>query len=193
MSIPSTHEITRLLRAWNDGDAAALDQLAPLVHDELHRLARRYMAGEREGHILQTTALVNEAFLRLIDWKNVKWENRSHFYGLAAQIMRRILVDFARSQKREKRGGGAIQTSLSDLSGIPQEPSADLIALDDALDALEQLNPREARVVELRYFAGLSLEETADAMGISVAKVRRDWGVAKAWLFRELTKRRIDR
>ena len=188
METPSTQEITQLLVAWNNGDAAALEQLTPLVHTELHRLAKRYMAGERAGHILQTTALVNEAWLRLIDWQNVEWQNRAHFFGLAAQMMRRILVDFARAQHREKRGGDTLQVSLSEAANVPQEQGADLVALDDALQALEKLDPRQARVVELRFFAGLSHEETAEALKVSVATVRRDWSLAEAWLFRELSK-----
>ena len=184
---PSTHEITQLLVAWNNGDALALNQLMPLVHRELHRIARRYMAAERPGHILQTTALINEAYLRLIDWKNVEWQSRAHFFGLAAQVMRHILVDFARAQAREKRGGAALQVSLSNAAEIDTEQSADLVALDDALQALEKLDPRQARVVELRFFAGLSLEETAEALKTSVGTVRRDWSLAEAWLYRELS------
>jgi RNA polymerase sigma-70 factor (ECF subfamily) len=188
MAAPSTQEITQLLVAWNNGDAAALEQLTPLVQGELHRLAKRYMAGERQGHILQTTALVNEAFLRLIDWKNVEWRNRAHFFGLAAQIMRRVLVDFARARRREKRGGDEIHVSLSEAANIAQERSADLEALDDALQTLEKMEPRQARVVELRFFAGLSLEETAEALNISLSTVRRDWILIEAWLYRELNK-----
>jgi RNA polymerase sigma factor (TIGR02999 family) len=188
MAIPSTQEITQLLVAWNNGDAAALEQLTPLVHAELHRLAKRYMAGERQGHILQTTALVNEAWLRLIDWQNVEWQNRAHFFGLAAQVMRRILVDFARARHREKRGGDALQVSLSEAANVPQEKGADLVALDDALQALEKLDSRQARVVELRFFAGLSNEETAEVLKVSDGTVRRDWSLAEAWLYRELSK-----
>jgi len=188
MAIPSTQDITQLLVAWNNGDQAALEELAPLVHQELHRLAKRKMAGEGPGHILQTTALVNEAYLRLIDWKSVNWQNRAHFFGLAAKIMRHILVDFARARHRDKRGGDALQVSLSEAAGVAQEQSADLVALDDALQRLEQLDPRQARVVELRFFAGLSLDETAEALKVSVATVRRDWKMAEAWLFRQLSK-----
>ena len=184
---PSTHEITQLLVAWNNGDAVALDRLMPLVHKELHRIARRCMAAERPGHILQTTALINEAYLRLIDWKNVEWQNRAHFFGLAAQVMRHVLVDFARAQAREKRGGGVLKVSLSEAAGIDRAESADLVALDDALQALEKLDARQARVVELRFFAGLSLEETAEALRVSVGTVRRDWSLAEAWLYRELS------
>jgi RNA polymerase sigma factor (TIGR02999 family) len=188
MTAPSAQEITQLLVAWNNGDTAALEQLTPLVQAELRRLAKRYMAGERQGHILQTTALVNEAFLRLIDWRNVEWRNRAHFFGLAAQIMRRILVDFARARDREKRGGDALLVSLSEAVNVPSERSADLVALDDALHTLEKLDSRQARVVELRFFAGLSLEETAEALKVSLSTVRRDWSMAEAWLFRELNK-----
>ena len=189
MNIPPSHEITQLLIAWNNGDRAALEKLAPLVHAELHRIAKRYMAVERPGHILQTTALVNEAYLRLIDWKNVQWQNRAHFFGLAAQIMRNILVDFARANAREKRGCGAVQVSLSQADKIDTEPTADLVALDDALQMLEKLHARQARVVELRFFAGLNLEETAEALKVSVGTVRRDWSMAEAWLYRELSQR----
>jgi RNA polymerase sigma factor (TIGR02999 family) len=186
-AVPSSHGITQLLVAWNNGDEVALEQLTHLVHAELHRLAKRYMAGERRGHILQTTALVNEAYLRLTDWKNVQWQNRTHFFGLAAQIMRRILVDFARTQQSEKRGGDGLQVSLSEVGKIGREESPDLVALDDALQALEKLDPRKARVVELRFFAGLSLKETAEALKVSVSTVRRDWSLAEAWLYRELS------
>ena len=147
MAVPSTREITKLLIAWNNGDAEALEQLAPLVQAELHRLAKRYMAGERQGHILQTTALVNEAFLRLIDWRNVEWQNRSHFYGLAAQIMRRILVDFARARHYAKRGGAAQQVSLDEAVTIHEDRSAELIALDEALKSLAEIDPRKSQVV----------------------------------------------
>ena len=186
MQTHSAHEITQLLVAWNNGDLLALEHLTPLVHKELHRIARRHMAGERPGHILQTTALVNEAYMRLIDWKNVEWQNRAHFFGLAAQVMRHILVDFARAQAREKRGG--LQVSLSQADNIDRQESADLVALDDALKALEKLDARQARVVEMRFFAGLSLEETAGALKVSVSTVRRDWNRAEAWLYRELTR-----
>jgi RNA polymerase sigma-70 factor (ECF subfamily) len=188
MTTPSPHEITQLLIAWSDGDEASLEKLTPLVNDELHRLAKRYMARERPGHILQTTALVNEAYLRLIDWKNARWQNRAHFFGLAAQLMRRVLVDFARAQGREKRGGEALRVSLSEAADIPKEQSADLVALDDALNALAELDMRHSRVVELRFFGGLSLEEMADVLKVSVSTVRRDWSLAQAWLYRELSK-----
>jgi RNA polymerase sigma factor (TIGR02999 family) len=189
METPSTQDITQLLVAWKRGDAAALERLAPLVHAELHRLAHRYMAAERPGHLLQTTALVNEAYLRLIDWQNVEWQNRAHFFALAAQLMRRVLVDYARTRDREKRGGDALRVSLSDAAHVAVERSADLVALDDALTALEQLEPRQSRVVELRFFAGLSNAETAEALQVSVGTVRRDWSLAEAWLFRELKRK----
>jgi RNA polymerase sigma factor (TIGR02999 family) len=187
---PSKHEITQLLVAWNRGDQAALDALSPLINQELHRLANRFMAGERQGHLLQPTALVNEAWLRLIDWQNVEWQNRAHFFGLAAQIMRHILVDFARARSRAKRGGDEIQVSLSEAANIPSGRSAELVALDDALQELEKLAPRQARVVELRFFAGLSDEESAEALKVSIGTIRRDWSLAEAWLFRELKRKR---
>jgi RNA polymerase sigma factor (TIGR02999 family) len=189
MGNPSTHEITQLLVAWNHGDQAALEALSPLINQELHRLAKHYMAGERQGHLLQPTALVNEAWLRLIDWRNVEWRNRAHFFGLAAQIMRRILVDFARARDREKRGGVEVRVSLSEAASVRAERRAELVALDDALQALEKLSPRQARVVELRFFAGLSDEESAEALGVSIGSVRRDWSLAEAWLFRELSRK----
>jgi RNA polymerase sigma factor (TIGR02999 family) len=188
METPSTHEITQLLVAWNNGDRLALEQLTPLVHKELHRIARRHMAAERPGHLLQTTALVNEAYLRLIDWQQVAWQNRAHFFALAAQLMRNILVDFARARAREKRGGGGVQVSLSEADKLGKPQSADLVALDDALQALEKLNARQARIVELRFFGGLSHEETAEALNVSLGTVKRDWSMAEAWLYRELRK-----
>ena len=190
MGNSSTHEITQLLVAWNHGDQAALEVLSPLINQELRRLAKRYMAGERQGHVLQPTALVNEAWLRLIDWQNVEWQNRAHFFGLAAHLMRRTLMEYARAQQREKRGGrDGIEVSLSEAANIAPERSADLIALDDALQTLEKLDPRQARVVELRFFAGLSQEEVAEALNVSVGTVRRDWSLAEAWLFRELNRK----
>jgi RNA polymerase sigma factor (TIGR02999 family) len=178
--------VTQLLVAWSDGDQDAMQQLAPMMYRELHRLAARYMAGERQGHLLQTTALVNEAYLRLVDWKNVRWQNRAHFIGMAAQIMRRILVDFARTQNRDKRGGGAVQVSLDEVAAPSGRRSASITHLDEALKALEKLDSRQSKVVELRYFGGLSLEETAEVLKVSVGTVRRDWSLAKAWLYREL-------
>ena len=180
--------ITQLLIAWSGGDERALEALAPVVHQELHGLAARYMAGERTGHVLQATALVNEAYLRLVDWKSVKWNDRAHFFGMAAHIMRRILVDFARAQHRAKRGGGVIHVSLSDIEEMAKPRHADLVALDDALTTLAELDGRQSQVVELRFFGGLSLEETAAALDVSVGTVRRDWSLARAWLYRELNR-----
>jgi RNA polymerase sigma factor (TIGR02999 family) len=182
------HEVTQLLQAWSNGDQEALDKLAPLVYDELHRLARRYMSHERPGHTLQTTALVNEAYVRIVDWKNVRWQNRAHFFGVAAQMMRRILVDFARSRSYEKRGGHAWRVSLSEAANLSAERGADLIALDDALETLATLDPRKSRIVELRFFGGLSVDETAEVLKISTRTVMRDWGMAQAWLYRELNR-----
>jgi RNA polymerase sigma factor (TIGR02999 family) len=186
MARPSTLNITQLLAAWRSGDSNALEVLAPVIHQELHRAAHRYMAGERPGHVLQTTALVNEAYLRLVDWKSVPWQNRAHFFGVAAQMMRRILVDFARDAGRSKRGGRALRVSLSDVADLPLKRAADVVALDDALKSLEAIDSRKCHVVELRFFGGLSLEETAEALDVSVATVRRDWSLARAWLLREL-------
>jgi RNA polymerase sigma factor (TIGR02999 family) len=160
--------------------------MLPIVHHELRRAARRQMAGERRGHLLQPTALVNEAFLRLVDWKNVPWRSRAHFFAAAAQVMRRILVDAARNEARIKRGGGAFRVSLSEAADLPVQQRRDLVALDDALSVLDTFDPRKRQVVELRFFAGLSLEETADVLEVSVATVRRDWSLARAWLHREL-------
>ena len=184
----SEPNITQLLVAWSNGDQAAFDHLAPAVHQHLRRLASHYMAGERAGHVLQTTALVNEAYVRLVDWKDVQWQNRAHFFGLAAQAMRHILVDEARSRLRAKRGGGELHLSLSDVADVAIGRSADLVALDDALTTLEALNPRHSRVVELRFFAGLSLKEVAHVLNVSVGTVRRDWSLAQAWLYRELSR-----
>jgi RNA polymerase sigma factor (TIGR02999 family) len=185
MSAPTN--VTQLLMSWSTGDQAALEALTPVVHEELHRLAARYMAGERPGHLLQATALVNEAYLRLIEWKDVHWQNRAHFYGVAAQIMRRVLVDIARTRDCAKRGRGQLHVSLSEAVDVPAVQSLDLVALDDALKTLESLNARQSRVVELRFFGGLSLEEVAHVLDVSVGTVRRDWTLAQAWLFRELS------
>jgi len=182
----SSKEITNLLVAWSDGDDAALNQLAPLIHAELHRLAHRYMSRERPGHLLQTSALINEAYIRLIDWKNVRWQNRAHFFGVAAQLMRRILVDFARDRQYLKRGGGVVQVSLSEAGSFVIQRSADFVALDEALKALAEIDPRKVKVVELRFFAGLSVEEVAELLKVSKETVMRDWRLAKAWLLRAL-------
>ena len=182
----STHEVTRLLLDWGDGDESALDRLTPLVHEELRRLAHHYMSLERPDHTLQTTALVNEAYMRLIEQKRVKLNDRTHFFALAAQLMRHILVDHARSRRYLKRGGGAHKVSLDDAMIVSEERSEDLIALDEALKALAAMDERKGKVVELRFFGGLSVEETAEALGISEVTVMREWGLAKAWLYRAL-------
>ncbi|HEX8090246.1 MAG TPA: sigma-70 family RNA polymerase sigma factor [Blastocatellia bacterium] len=183
----SSSEVTGLLIEWCNGDQSALGRLVPLVEKELHRLAHRYMYREHPGHTLQTTALVNEAFLRLMDQKRVRWQNRAHFFGIAAQIMRRILLNYARDQNRVKRGGGAIQVSLSEGDAISTEKSIELIALDDALNRLALIDERKSKVIELRYFGGLSVEETAEVLKVSQITVTRDWNMAKAWLAREIT------
>lgn len=186
MQAHTSKEITQLLTAWSDGDQSALERLAPLIHSELHRLAHHYMRRERPGHLLQTSALVNEAYVRLIDWKNVRWQNRAHFFAVAAQMMRRILVDFARESQYLKRGGGALQVSLSLAASFVMDRNTDLVALDEALTALAQVDARKVRVVEMRFFAGLSVEEVADVLEVSKETVMRDWRLAKAWLLREL-------
>jgi len=183
---PRPAEITRLLIDWRGGDPAALEQLIPLVHEELRRLARRHMAHERVGHTLQATALVNEAFVRLIDVRQVKWQDRAHFFAMSSRLMRRILVDFARSKGYQKRGGGAQKVSFDEALFVAREPGQDLVALDDALTALAAFDGRKAQVVEMRFFGGLSVEETAEALNVSVDTVMRDWKLAKAWLLREL-------
>lgn len=185
MTTPSTKEVTQLLIAWKQGDAAALEQLIPLVQTELYRLARHYMRNERAGHPLQPTALVNEAYIRLIEWQNVEWQNRAHFFGVSAQLMRRILVDLARRRKRVN-GESAQQVSLQQAEGLKKERTADLVALDDALRSLAEIDERKSRVVELRYFGGLNNQEIAEVLGISENTVIREWGRAKAWLYREL-------
>jgi len=186
MQTPSPKEITRLLVAWGDGDQSALDKLVPLVQSELHRLAHHYMGRERPDHTLQTSALVNEAYIRLIDWKNVRWQNRAHFFGVSAQLMRRILVDFARERHYLKRGGGALQVSMSEAAAFAMDKEADLVALDEALVELSEMDRRKAQVVELRFFGGLSVKEVAEVLKISEETVMRDWRLAKVWLLRQL-------
>lgn len=188
MTNESTSSLTQLLIAWGQGDEGVLDQLTPLVYQELHRLAHQCLAGERPGHVLQTSALVNEAYLRLVDWKNVQWQNRAHFFGLAAQMMRRILVDFARARQFQKRGGTRQQISLDEAAQVAPERGAEFVALDDALQTLAKLSLRQSQVVELRFFGGLSIEETAEVLKVSAGTVRRDWSMAQAWLYRELSK-----
>jgi len=179
--------VTELLVAWSGGDASALEQLIPLVHAELHRLARRQMRRERQGHTLQTTALVNEAFLRLVDLSRIRWQDRAHFFAMSARLMRRILVDHARSRQYIKRGGGARRVTFDEGLAVSAEPAADLVGLDDALQALARVDARKSQVVELRYFGGLSVEETAEALHVSPETVMRDWRLARAWLLREMT------
>lgn len=184
---PPPEEMTRLLLDWSKGDQAALDKLLPLVNAELRQLARRYMRRESPGHTLQTSALVNEAYLRLIDQKHVQWQNRAHFFGIAAQAMRRILVDHARARLAEKRGSGQA-VSLDEAIDVSDQRADQLVALDEALKTLAALDPQQSRVVELKYFGGMTLEETAEVLGVSRATVIREWRMAKAWLYDELNK-----
>jgi len=186
MSTPPTHEITQWLVGWSDGDPSALEKLTPLVYRELHRLAQAYMRGERPGHTLQTTALVNEAYVRLIDADTMGWQNRAHFYGVAAKLMRHILVDFARSRDQVKRGGGVEPLPLDEAWTIAADRTAELVNLDDALTALEKLDARQSRVVELRFFGGLTEPEIAEVLKVSPRTVNSDWSLARAWLLREL-------
>jgi RNA polymerase sigma factor (TIGR02999 family) len=181
-------DVTELLRSWSDGDADAFDRVLPLVYEELHRMAARYLAGERSTISLQATALVNELCLRLLGWDPVRWQNRSHFFGVSARMMRRVLVDIARRRSAERRGGpNAIRVPLDGIDVPASEPGADLLAVDLALEMLAAEDPRKAQVVELRFFGGLSIEETAEALGISVRTVHTDWALARAWLYRTLT------
>jgi RNA polymerase sigma factor (TIGR02999 family) len=184
---PQEHEITQLLAEWREGNQAALDDLYPLIYDELHRLARRYMSRERKGHTLQTTALINEAYVRLVDQRNVHWANRSHFFAISAQIMRRILIDHARRYAYAKRGGGARQVSLDETATIVSGDLSEFLRLDEALKSLEELDPRRSQVVELKYFGGLNNDEIAGVLKISKNTVIRDWNMARAWLHRQLT------
>lgn len=187
MAISLTQEVTGLLLDWSNGDRAAYDKLVPLVYDELHRLAHHYMARERAGHTLQTSALVDEAYLRLIDQKNVRWQNRTHFFAISAELMRRILVDHARSHGRAKRGGGAQMVSLDEAALVSKERSTDLVALDEALTRLAEIDPRKSRVVELRFFGGLDVKETAEVLKLHPNTVIKDWNLAKAWLHSRVT------
>lgn len=187
MSNLSTKEVTGLLVAWNAGDDSALEKLIPLVYAELHKQAKRYLKGERQDHTLQTTALVNEAYLRLVDSSKVRWQNRAHFFAVAAQLMRRILVDFARSRNYQKRGGGIYRISLEHIEAISPEKSEDLVALDEALHSLAMIDERKSKVVELRFFGGLSVEETAEVLKVSPDTVMKDWRMAKVWLLKEMS------
>jgi RNA polymerase sigma factor (TIGR02999 family) len=190
MTDSSREDVTQLLARWSKGDSRALDLLTPLVYGELRKLARHYLRGEHAELTLQSTALVHEAYLRLVDWKNVEWKNRAHFFGVAAQMMRRILVDHARERNSYKRGSGLMNVNLTEVRDIAlEEPylqQVDLLDLDTALKALEKLDPQQVKVVELRFFGGLSVDETAEALAVSTATVKRDWRSARAWLFREL-------
>lgn len=188
VSDADTHEVTEILREWNSSSDAPA-RLMPLVYNELRRLAQSYLRRERRDHTLQPTALVHEAYLRLVDQNRVEWQNRTHFYGVAAQVMRRILIDHARAHASEKRGGHGARLSLEEAAILPQERAADLLALDEALKQLTDTDERKGRVVELRFFGGLSVKETAEVLGVHTATVERDWVVAKAWLYRELDRR----
>ena len=186
MDEPGAHELTELLLAWGNGDEEALARIAPLVHAELYRLAKRYMSRERPDHLLQTSALINEAYVRLIDWKAVRWQNRAHFFGVAAQMMRRILVDFARKRPKADKDIDALNISLDEAMTVTVDKDADLLALDEALKSLAEIDERKSQIVELRFFGGLSVEETAEVMKIAPITVIREWNKAKAWLYREL-------
>jgi len=186
MDSRSPRQVTQWLHAWSEGDPQALEQMVPLVYKELHRLAHRYMARERPGHALQTTALVNEVYLRLVNVQGVSWHNRTHFFAVCAQMMRRILIDFARAHQYQKRTGRALHVSLDNTLGVARQPAVDLVALNDALDGLAKLDPRKGNVVELRFFGGLSVEETAEVLKVSPETVMRDWKFARTWLRREL-------
>src|SRR5438128_2431090 len=188
MTRSSTHEVTELLIEWSNGDKAALDKLMPLIHEELRRLAHHYMSHERQGHTLQTTALVNEAYLRLVNRKDVHWQNRTHFFAIAATLMRSILVDHARSHAYAKRGGGAHKTELDEAMVVSQERAREVVALDDALKELASFDLKQSRIVELRFFGGLTIEETAEVLHLSPATIKREWSTAKAWLYHELAK-----
>jgi RNA polymerase sigma factor (TIGR02999 family) len=193
MTVPSSHDLTLILQAWSEGDQSALEKLTPLVEAELRRLAHHYLAQERPGHTLQTTALINEAWLRLIDWKQVNWQNRAHFFGVSARLMRYILVGFARARKQQKRGGAAQRVSLEEAATVSANRSDDLVALvDDALQTLAKYDPRKCQIVELRFFGGLSVEEAAEVMKLSPITIIREWNKARAWLYQELSAETLD-
>jgi RNA polymerase sigma-70 factor (ECF subfamily) len=190
---PSPEEVTQLLKNWRSGDQSALDTLMPLVYDELHRMARRYMRRERAGHTLQTSALVNEAYLRLAGQRDIEWQSRAHFFAVAARVMRHLLVDYARNQKYAKRGGGAQQVTLDEAAIVSTGRNEQLLALDEALARLASIDNRKSRLVELRYFGGMSTEETAEVLGVSAITVKREWQKAKAWLYREMNRAGVRR
>jgi len=183
---PATHEITELLQDWSEGDESALERLMPLVYEQLHRLAHQHMKREKPGHILQTSAVINEAYLRMVDSPRIHWQNRAQFFGIAARVMRRILVDEARKRRSDKRGGDAIQVTLNEAINVALEQAANVTALDDALKTLEAIDPRQSKIVELRFFGGLSVDETAEVLKVSPGTVMRDWTFARAWLKNEM-------
>ncbi len=187
MSAPSTDEVTRLLKAWTAGDEHALEKPTPMVYEQLHRVAQRCMAGERPGHTLQTTALVNEVYIRLVDCAQINWQDRAHFFAVSAQLMRRILIDFARARGYQKRGGGLAQVPLDEAITVCSEPDPNLVDLDDALKSLAEVDARKSKVVELKFFGGLSTDETAEVLRVSPETVVRDWRLAKVWLLREMS------
>jgi RNA polymerase sigma factor (TIGR02999 family) len=188
----NSHEVTQLLIQWSNGDKTALNKLMPLIYNELRQLARHYMSRERPGHTLQTTALVNEAYVRLVNRKHVQWQNRAHFFAIAAQLMRSILVDHARSHAYAKRGGGAPKIALDQVIVVSQQRAGEVVALDDALKQLAEIDAQQSRIVELRFFGGLTIEETAEVLGLSPATIKREWSTAKAWLYHELNKSERD-
>ena len=192
MSEPAHQNVTKLLVLWSKGDQAALESLVPLVYEELRRVARYYLRQEKQNHTLSSTALVHEAYLKLVNQKEVNWQNRAHFFGVAAQMMRRILVDHARRRAYAKRGGGATTLALDEAMGTPKRREVDLVALDDALDSLAKLDERQSRMVELRFFGGLSIEETSEVLGVSAPTVKREWASARAWLYREISGGSLD-
>ena len=188
MPIPSSHDVTQLLKAWAAGDEQALEKLTPLVYEQLHRVAQRYMANERPGHSLQTTALVHEVYLRLVDCQQTNWQDRAHFFAVSAHLMRHILIDFARSHHYQKRGGGAVHVALDEALTICNKPDPNLLALDDALQSLAAVDVRKSKIVELRFFGGLTVDETAEVLRVSAETVVRDWRLSKAWLLRQMTR-----
>ena len=189
---PSSSNVTQMLHDWSHGDREVLDKLVPVVYEELRRQAARYLKRERPGHTLQTTALIHEAYIRLIDQKNVHWQNRAHFYAISAKLMRRILVDHARSRQAAKRGGSDIKLPLEEAMIASEGREVDLVALDEALERLAAIDPQQSRVVELKFFSGMSVEETAEVLGVSTRTVKRDWNVAKAWLRREISEGQVE-
>jgi RNA polymerase sigma factor (TIGR02999 family) len=191
-SVPETRDVTRLLAEWQAGDQGALDRLMPLVYNELRRIAARYLHSEHKNHTLQTTALVHEAYLRLVDETRIQWQGRAHFFGVAATLIRNILVDYARTQKAAKRGGGAQKLALEEAFAVAADRETDLLAVDDALDGLSKIDPQQSRIVELRFYGGLTIEETAEVLRLSPSTVKRDWILAKTWIYRELSQSTVE-